>query len=135
MYNDTLLVEKIRLRAVIHCAELRLRAVNHCAEFSMRTTLIQKCSLRNFARHIRYGNCMYGAAKSSGLEQFPFSKFFHQNNICMSPVPTFQDAETPSHSGFHPPHLLYNRRGLTRNNSEFRRPEMWAPKWAPSTEL
>jgi hypothetical protein len=28
-----------------------------------------------------------------------------------------QDAETPSHSGFHPPHLLYNRRGLTRNNS------------------
>jgi hypothetical protein len=40
--------------------------------------------------------------------------------------PTSQDAETPSHPGFHPPHLLYNRRGLTRNNSEFRRPEMWA---------
>jgi hypothetical protein len=40
--------------------------------------------------------------------------------------PTSQDAETPSHSGFHPPHLLYNSRGLTRNNSEFRRPEMWA---------
>jgi hypothetical protein len=40
--------------------------------------------------------------------------------------PTSQDAETPSHSGFHPPHLLYNRRGLTRSNSEFRRPEMWA---------
>jgi hypothetical protein len=40
--------------------------------------------------------------------------------------PTSQDAETPSHSGYHPPHLLYNRRGLTRNNSEFRRPEMWA---------
>jgi hypothetical protein len=33
------------------------------------------------------------------------------------PGPTSQDAETPSHSGFHPPHLLYNRRGLTRNNS------------------
>jgi hypothetical protein len=43
-----------------------------------------------------------------------------------TPGPTSQDAETPSHSGFHPPHLLYNRRGLTRNNSEFRRPEMWA---------
>jgi hypothetical protein len=43
-----------------------------------------------------------------------------------SPGPTTQDAETPSHSGFHPPHLLYNRGGLTRNNSEFRRPEMWA---------
>jgi hypothetical protein len=42
------------------------------------------------------------------------------------PGPTSQDAETPSHSGFHPPHLLYNRRGLTRNNSEVRRPEMWA---------
>jgi hypothetical protein len=26
----------------------------------------------------------------------------------------------------YPPHLLYNRRGLTRNNSEFWRPEMWA---------
>jgi hypothetical protein len=58
--------------------------------------------------------------------------------------PTSQDAETPSHSGFHPPHLLYNRRGLTRNNSEFRRPEMWAQsnnvygwsrKWIIAIEL
>jgi hypothetical protein len=44
----------------------------------------------------------------------------------MRPGPTSQDAETPNHPGFHPPHLLYNRRGLTRNNSEFRRPKMWA---------
>jgi hypothetical protein len=47
-------------------------------------------------------------------------------SIGKTPGPTSQDAETPSHPGFHPPHLLYNRRGLTRNNSEFRRPEMWA---------
>jgi hypothetical protein len=29
---------------------------------------------------------MYGAAKSPGLGQFPYSKFFRQNNICMSPA-------------------------------------------------
>jgi hypothetical protein len=48
---------------------------------------------------------------------FLFCTFVHN-----PPGPTSQDAETPSHPGFHPPHLLYNRRGLTRNNSEFRRP-------------
>jgi hypothetical protein len=31
-------------------------------------------------------NYRYGAAKSTGLGQFPSSKFFRQNNICMSPV-------------------------------------------------
>jgi hypothetical protein len=51
-----------------------------------------------------------------------------------TPGPTSQDAETPSQPGFHPPHLLYIRRGLTRNNSEFRRPEMWAQS-APGTKF
>jgi hypothetical protein len=29
------------------------------------------------------GNSKYGAAKSPGLVQFPSSKFFRKNNICM----------------------------------------------------
>jgi hypothetical protein len=33
---------------------------------------------------------------------------------------------TKSHFGFNPPHLLSNRLGLTRSDSEFMRPKMWA---------
>jgi hypothetical protein len=46
-------------------------------------------------------------------------------------VPTSQDAETPSHSGFNLPHFLY----LTDEasfTSEFRRSEMWAQNMVAS---
>jgi hypothetical protein len=81
------------------------------------------------ARRISDACYFYLHENLSWYELFSNIRFITCRNVginCSQTRAHISRRRTPSHSGFHPPHLLYNRRGLTRSDSEFRRPEIWA---------